>query len=179
MEQIMKTTNTLKIIMVSLSLTFGTSSFAAYAADTFDVDQVKEGQIPYAAEFTKLDTSGDELLSRSEAAKDKIFTRKHFAKADVDNDGTLDKNEYVTYRSAVEKKNAKRVVSDSVITTKAKAKILSTKDLKSLQISVETHQGEVLLSGFVDSEAAKQKAEEVVSQINGVKSVKNSLEVKS
>jgi hyperosmotically inducible protein len=66
-----------------------------------------------------------------------------------------------------------------VITTKAKAKILETKGLKSLQISVETHQGEVLLSGFVDSAEAKAKAEEVVSQIEGVKSVKNSLEVKS
>lgn len=165
--------------MVTISLTFGTSSMAAYAADTFDVDQVKEGQIPYAAEFTKLDTSGDELLSRSEAVKDKLFTRKNFTKADGDNDGTLDKNEYVTYKTAYEKKNAKRVVSDTVITTKAKAKILSTKELKSLQISVETHQGEVLLSGFVDSQAAKEKAEQVVSQIAGVKSVKNSLEVKS
>lgn len=177
----MKTTNTLKTIMATVLLTFGTSSFAANeaAANTFDVDQVKEGQIPYAAEFTKLDTSGDELLSRSEAAKDKVFTRKHFTKADTDNDGTLDKNEYVTYRTAVEKKNVKSVVSDSVITTKAKAKILSTKELKSLQISVETHEGEVLLSGFVDSADAKQKAEQVVSQVAGVKSVKNSLEVKS
>lgn len=175
----MNTTKKLKILMISTSLALSVASISANAVDSFDVDQVKEGQLPYAAEFTKLDTSGDELLSRSEAAKDKVFTRKHFAKADVDNDGTLDKNEYVTYRAAHEKKVAKRVVSDSVITTKAKAKILATKDLKSLQISVETHQGEVLLSGFVDSPEAKAKAEQVVSEVQGVKSVKNSLEVKS
>ncbi len=71
------------------------------------------------------------------------------------------------------------VVDDSVITTKAKAKILATKDLKTLQISVETRQGEVTLSGSVDSEAAKMKAEQVVSEIEGVKSVKNALEVKN
>lgn len=173
----MKTNNTLKMIMIAIPLACGAMS--AKAVDSFNVDQVKEGQLPYAAEFTKLDTSGDELLSRSEAAKDKVFTRKAFNKADGDHDGTLDKNEYVTYRKDHEKKYAKRVVSDSVITTKAKAKILETKGLKSLQISVETHQGEVLLSGFVDSAAAKAKAEEVVSQIDGVKSVKNSLEVKN
>ncbi len=70
------------------------------------------------------------------------------------------------------------VIDDSVITTKAKAKILATKDLKTLQISVETRQGEVSLSGLVDSEAVKMKAEQVVSEIEGVKSVKNGLEVK-
>lgn len=70
------------------------------------------------------------------------------------------------------------VVDDSLITTKAKAKILATKDLKTLQISVETRQGEVTLSGLVDNEAVKMKAEQVVSEIEGVKSVRNGLEVK-
>lgn len=71
------------------------------------------------------------------------------------------------------------VIDDSIITTKAKAKILATKELKSLQISVETRQGEVTLSGLVDNEAAKAKAEEVVSGIEGVKSVNNGLQVRS
>lgn len=70
------------------------------------------------------------------------------------------------------------VVDDSVITAKAKAKILGTKELKSLQISVETRDGEVMLSGFVDNQAAKTRAEQVVSQIAGVKSVRNDLEIK-
>ena len=70
------------------------------------------------------------------------------------------------------------VIEDSVITTKAKAKILATKDLETLQISVETRQGDVTLSGTVDNEAAKMKAEQVVSEIEGVKSVRNGLEVK-
>ena len=71
------------------------------------------------------------------------------------------------------------VIDDSIITTKAKAKILATKELKSLQISVETRQGEVTLSGLVDNEASKAKAEEVVSGIEGVKSVNNGLQVRS
>jgi osmotically-inducible protein OsmY len=77
------------------------------------------------------------------------------------------------------KRKVGEVLDDSVITTKAKAAIFNTPDLKTLQISVETRKGEVLLSGFVDSEVAKMKAEEVVKNVGGVKSVKNSLEVKS
>ena len=70
------------------------------------------------------------------------------------------------------------VIDDSLITTKAKAAIFGTPDLKTLQISVETRQGEVTLSGMVDSAAAKMKAEEVVKSIEGVNSVTNNLEVK-
>ena len=47
-----------------------------------------------AAEFIKLDISAKGLLTPEEASKDKLFTLKDFAKADVDNDGTLDQNEY-------------------------------------------------------------------------------------
>ena len=80
--------------------------------------------------------------------------------------------------SSPSKQSVGMVIDDSIITAKAKAEILGTKQLKSLQISVETRQGDVILSGFVDNEAAKMKAEEVVSKIEGVKSVINGLEVK-
>lgn len=71
-----------------------------------------------------------------------------------------------------------RVASDSAITTKAKSEILATEGLKSLQISVETHNRVVQLSGFVDNADMKRLAEEVVSRVEGVRSVKNSLIVK-
>ena len=55
----------------------------------------------------------------------------------------------------------------------------SGKDLKSLKISVKTYRGEVILSGFVENAAMKQKAEQIASNIQGVRLVKNSLVVKS
>lgn len=168
----MKTTNTSALV---LTLALAAMSFNAVAEDLIDANN----QAPLAGEFKKLDTNSNDLLTRTEASKDKLFTKKSFAAADVDKDGTLDQNEYSTYKSAAQKKVVKRVVADSVITTKAKAEILGTKGLKSLQISVETHKGEVILSGFVDTAAAKAKAEEVVSKIEGVTSVKNSLEVRA
>jgi hyperosmotically inducible periplasmic protein len=66
-----------------------------------------------------------------------------------------------------------------VITAKAKSKLLAEESFKSLNISVETYEGNVILSGFVNSNELKVKATEIVSSIEGVKSVKNSLMIKS
>jgi len=48
-----------------------------------------------------------------------------------------------------------------------------------LKISVETHKGQVLLSGFVSDASLKAQAEELVSGVEGVKSVKNAIVVKA
>jgi osmotically-inducible protein OsmY len=50
--------------------------------------------------------------------------------------------------------------------------------LKSFQISVETYQGTVQLSGFVNAQQAVDKASEIVRSVKGVKSIKNDLIVK-
>jgi osmotically-inducible protein OsmY len=70
------------------------------------------------------------------------------------------------------------VVDDSVITTKIKSQLAADEFLKSFQISVETRKGIVELSGFVDSQKAKDKADQIARGVDGVKSVKNALIVK-
>ena len=172
----MNITSPLKSATLIIALAFGATSMQAAA---FDTDEIKDGQAPLAAEFKKLDVNSNELLTQTEARKDKLFTESHFTKADIDHDGTLDQQEYANYKSSAQKVVVKRVASDSLITSKAKAELLAEKDLKSLQISVKTYKGDVILSGFVDDEVSKQKAETIVSKIEGVKSVKNSLVVKS
>jgi len=67
---------------------------------------------------------------------------------------------------------------NSVLTAKVKATILGDSRLKMMQIDVDSYKGVVLLSGFVDSAAAAQRAVDVVRKIKGVKSVNNSLVVK-
>ncbi len=69
-------------------------------------------------------------------------------------------------------------VDDSVITTKIKALIAEDDFLKSFQISVETYQGTVQLSGFVNSQKAVDKAGQIATSVQGVKSIKNNLIVK-
>ncbi len=45
-------------------------------------------------------------------------------------------------------------------------------------MSVETKDGIVVLSGFVESEAVKARAGQIAASVNGVKSVSNGLVVK-
>ena len=74
--------------------------------------------------------------------------------------------------------SAGEVIDDSVITTKVKALLAKDAFLKSFQISVETYQGTVQLSGFVNAQKAIDKAGEITKSVKGVKSIKNDLIVK-
>jgi osmotically-inducible protein OsmY len=69
-------------------------------------------------------------------------------------------------------------IDDATITTKVKAALFDEPSLKSMQVSVETFQDVVQLSGFVDSSDSKNKAGEVASSIKGVRSVRNDLVVR-
>jgi len=69
-------------------------------------------------------------------------------------------------------------VDDTWITTKVKGEILNEPSLKVAQVNVETYQGVVQLSGFVDSDAAMAKAVEVARAVKGVKSVKNDMRLR-
>ena len=69
-------------------------------------------------------------------------------------------------------------VDDSVITTQVKSLLAQDDFLKSFQISVESYKGTVQLSGFVNSQKAVDKADEIVRSVKGVRSIKNNLIVK-
>jgi osmotically-inducible protein OsmY len=70
-------------------------------------------------------------------------------------------------------------LSDSAITTKVKASLLTEKNLKSLGIDVDTKEGVVTLSGKVPSTIEKKQAEDVTRHVKGVKDVKNDLALKA
>lgn len=67
------------------------------------------------------------------------------------------------------------VLDDSAITVKVKSALLRDKDLNSFDIKVQTFNGVVQLSGFVDSRGQIDKATEVASAVNGVQKVQNDL----
>lgn len=69
-------------------------------------------------------------------------------------------------------------VDDSVITTKVKTAILGEPGLKVAEINVETFKGVVQLSGFVNSREDIDAAVRVARSVNGVTSVKNSMQLK-
>ena len=68
-------------------------------------------------------------------------------------------------------------INDTWLTAKTKIALAADGRVKGRQIDVETAKSVVMLRGKVDSDAAKQAAEEITKTIDGVKSVKNDLEV--
>ena len=74
-------------------------------------------------------------------------------------------------------KETKAAVSDSWITSKAKISLFADERVKGTQVNVDTKNGVVHLRGKVDSAEAKAAAEEVAKGLDGVKSVKNDLQV--
>lgn len=76
------------------------------------------------------------------------------------------------------KESAGAYLDDSVITTKVKSLLAKDAALKAFAINVETHNGIVQLSGFVDSPKTVENAGKIAGSVKGVKSVKNNLIVK-
>ena len=70
-------------------------------------------------------------------------------------------------------------IDDATITTQVKAKMAENTTVDAAAISVETLNGTVQLSGFAKSQAEKSAAETAARSIKGVKSVKNSVVVRS
>jgi hyperosmotically inducible protein len=70
-------------------------------------------------------------------------------------------------------------LDDSVITTKVKTALVSDAQANGAETSVQTRKGEVMLSGFVDTQAQADRAVQLAKAVQGVQSVDNKLVVRS
>jgi len=70
-------------------------------------------------------------------------------------------------------------VDDTAITAKIKQAYVADPHVSALQINVETMQGVVQLSGFVDSTANEKRAVRLAQQVKGVKSVQDNIIVRA
>jgi hyperosmotically inducible protein len=71
-----------------------------------------------------------------------------------------------------------QTVDDGAITAKVKAALAGDPRVKAHQVNVETREGVVQLSGFVDSSEAKSTAEDLARNVDNVRSVDNEIDVK-
>jgi hyperosmotically inducible periplasmic protein len=88
--------------------------------------------------------------------------------------GTMDK---ATDKVKETTSEAKGAVSDSWLTSKTKIALFGDDRVKGTEVRVETQNGQVYLRGKVDSAEAKTAAEQIAKGVEGVKSVKNDLQV--
>jgi osmotically-inducible protein OsmY len=73
---------------------------------------------------------------------------------------------------------AGEAVDDGVVTAKVKAALVADPVTKAHQINVETFKGTVQLSGFVETDQARTRALQLARDTEGVKSVKDALEIR-
>ena len=70
-------------------------------------------------------------------------------------------------------------VSDATLTTKVHTALANDVGMRTMySINVDSDKGVVTLKGKVDSQATKQRAEDVAKRVSGVNTVKNELQVK-
>jgi osmotically-inducible protein OsmY len=85
---------------------------------------------------------------------------------------------FVACASTPKQEGTGEYIDDSVITAKIKTQLAADDFLKSFEISVESRKGIVQLSGFVNTQAAVNKAGQIARGVEGVISVRNDLIVK-
>lgn len=77
------------------------------------------------------------------------------------------------------KESTGEYIDNSAITARVKTALIDDEIVKANDVQVETFRGTVQLSGFVDTEAQKDRATTVAKSVQGVREVKNNLIVKS
>lgn len=116
----------------------------------------------------KMDRAGDKVNQSMDRAGDKIEQKTDRAEGKMERAGDTAKD--MT-------KDAKTGMSDSWLTSKAKIALFADDRVKGRQVNVETKNGVLTLRGKVDSAEAKSAAESIAKGVDGVKSVKNELQV--
>lgn len=75
-------------------------------------------------------------------------------------------------------RSAGQAVDDTMITARVKTALIGDPRTKAMQIEVSTNDGLVQLGGFVDNSTSKAAAAELARSVEGVKDVKNELEIR-
>ncbi len=125
--------------------------------------QIKTGVAALAAMLFALP-----LVAGAADMKDKASDMKD--KASDKMDKATDKVKDTTHE-------AKGAVSDSWLTSKTKIALFADDRVKGRDVRVETQKGQVFLRGKVDSDEAKTAAADIAKGVEGVKGVKNDLQV--
>jgi osmotically-inducible protein OsmY len=77
--------------------------------------------------------------------------------------------------STEEKRATGQVVDDAALTGRVKVALVKAEGLDATKINVNTYRGEVILSGFVESQQMIDRAGSLARGVDGVRTVRNDL----
>jgi osmotically-inducible protein OsmY len=129
----------------------------------------------------KVDRAIDDTNAAADRARVQLADAARKADEKVHEDAQKAKEAFHDDADAAKMKpgEAHTAVDDAAITASVRADLLKDPDLSVLKVDVSTDQGEVKLTGKVDSASAKQRATEMVRAVDGVREVDNQLVVAS
>lgn len=133
---------------------------------------------PEAPGFAQYDVNKDGVVTLEEFSA-RGGTEQAFRDGDTNGDGVLSPDEFVKALASGDRTKAGKYLDDAWITTKVKALILKEARLKGLDVGVQTQQGTVVLTGTVATQAQGAEAERIAAGVEGVKGVRNELQVKA
>ena len=70
-------------------------------------------------------------------------------------------------------------IDDTAVTARVKSAFVTDESVKAFDVQVETFRGVVQLSGFVDNQNQKIRAEQIARSTNGVRDVRNNIQLKN
>jgi osmotically-inducible protein OsmY len=82
-----------------------------------------------------------------------------------------------SFQSCSTTQSASSQMEDAEITSKIKARFIGDPDVKALDISVETEEGVVYLTGRVETQFQKDEAERIARETSDVRDVVNHIQV--
>ena len=157
---------TLTLSMLSLALAAALSASTATSAMAGIV----------APTFNAHDSNADGMISLEEFQAQGGLV-KAFHEGDINRDLRLNQDELIQASANNDRIMSGKYIDDAWITAKVKTMLLKDDIVKGLSVNVETRKGMVQLSGWVNDEAQITQAEQVARSIDGVKSVRNELQI--
>jgi len=127
--------------------------------------------------YSYLDANQDGFVSLAEARRIRGFEAA-FHEADDNHDGRLTPDEFAKAQAIHDHVRGAGYFNDGLITAKVRSALAKEEDLRALDITIETYDGQVILGGKVDTPARARKVMEIAAAVAGVEAVKSTLEIK-